>query len=81
MGRSLEVVMRENSKPPHLIDIPWVRIDLREIAHEPVVLENGVDEKSIGVTYDPQLAPDDRSHAINEEVDRKRNQSDDQRQL
>lgn len=80
MGRSLEVVMRENSKPPHLINIPWVRIDLREIAHEPVVLENGVDEKSIGVTYDPQLAPDDRMPLTKRPIG-KETRSDDQRQL
>lgn len=58
MGGSLEVMVREDSEPSFLVNVAWIRVDLREIAPQSMVLENGLDEESIGVTHDPQLAPE-----------------------
>lgn len=61
MGRRFEVMVRENSQPPFLINIAWVCMDLREIGHEAMVLQNGLDEESVGITNNPQLTSESRT--------------------
>ena len=54
-------MVRENSQPPFLINIAWVCMDLREVGHEAMVLQNGLDEESVGITNNPQLASESRT--------------------
>lgn len=58
MGRDIKVMIRADSQPPFLVHVPRVRIDLREVGHQTVVLQNGLDEESIGIAHYPQIAPE-----------------------
>lgn len=57
MERGGEVNVREDSKPPLLIHIGWIGINLRETLKKPMVFQDCLDEKEVGIAHHPQLTP------------------------
>lgn len=76
MGRATEVVKREDSEPPFLVHVPRVRVDLREVAHQTVVLQNGLDEESIGIAHYPQITPENRINRSDSDGEGKKTQNE-----
>ncbi|KAG0454931.1 hypothetical protein HPP92_024223 [Vanilla planifolia] len=50
------IVVWGNAEPALVVDIARVRNDLREAFHDPVALQNRLDEERIGVAHYPQIA-------------------------
>lgn len=58
-------MVREDPKPPLLIHIAWIGINLREILEKTVVFEDCLYEEEVGITHHPQITPKPNEQAIN----------------
>lgn len=58
MRRGFEIMVREDSEFPLLINKTWVCVDFREVFHQAMVFEDCFNEEKVGITYNPQLATD-----------------------